>query len=67
VTRRSQWMQKQKFGVTCLDVLFVETAPGLMETCESVNPNLSVEMDDNSTGEESRHSRTDYNYPGMRV
>jgi hypothetical protein len=43
----------------------METAPGLMETCEDVNPNLSVETDDNSIGEESRRSRPDYNYPVM--
>jgi hypothetical protein len=30
-----------------------------------VNPNLSVETDDNSIGEESRRSRPDYNYPVM--
>jgi hypothetical protein len=25
VTRRSHWMEKHKFGVTCPDVLFVES------------------------------------------
>jgi hypothetical protein len=65
VTRRSQWMQKQMFCVTCPNALFVETAPGLMETCEGLNPNLSVETDDNSIGEESRRSWPDYNYPVM--
>jgi hypothetical protein len=29
-----------------------------------LNPNLSVEMKDNSIGEESRHSWPDYNRPG---
>jgi hypothetical protein len=28
VTRRSHWMQKHKFGVMCIGVLFMETAPG---------------------------------------
>jgi hypothetical protein len=36
-----------------------------METCEGLNPNLSMEMEDNSIGEESRHSRPDYNRPAM--
>jgi hypothetical protein len=30
-----------------------------------LNPDLSVEMKDNSIGEESRHSWPDYNYPGI--
>jgi hypothetical protein len=36
-----------------------------METCEGLNPNLSMEMEDNSIGEESRRSRPDYNRPAM--
>jgi hypothetical protein len=36
-----------------------------METREGLNPYLSVEMKDNSIGEESRRSRPDYNHPGM--
>jgi hypothetical protein len=28
VTHKSYWMQKHKFGVTCPNALFVETAPG---------------------------------------
>jgi hypothetical protein len=30
-----------------------------------LNPDLSVETNDNSIGEESQHSRPDYNRPGM--
>jgi hypothetical protein len=30
-----------------------------------LNPDLSVEMKDNSIAEESRRSRPDYNSPGM--
>jgi hypothetical protein len=30
-----------------------------------LNPDLSVEMKDNSIGEESRRSRPDYNHPEM--
>jgi hypothetical protein len=33
----------------------------LMETREGLSPDLSVEMEDNSIGKESRHSRPDYN------
>jgi hypothetical protein len=32
-----------------------------METCEGLNPDLSVEMEDNSIGKESQLSRPDYN------
>jgi hypothetical protein len=32
-----------------------------METHEGLNPDLSVETEDNSIGEESRRSRPDYN------
>jgi hypothetical protein len=35
----------------------------VMETREGLNPNLSVEMEDNSIGKESRCSRPDYNRP----
>jgi hypothetical protein len=34
-----------------------------METHEGLNPNLSVETEDNSIGKESRRSRPDYNRP----
>jgi hypothetical protein len=27
VTRRSKWMKKRKFGVTCLIALFLESVP----------------------------------------
>jgi hypothetical protein len=37
----------------------------VMETREGSNPNLSVETDDNSIGEESRCSWPNYNYPEM--
>jgi hypothetical protein len=37
-----------------------------METCEGLNPNLLVEMEDNSIGKESRRSRLDYNRPKTR-
>jgi hypothetical protein len=33
----------------------------LMETCEGLNPDLSVEIEDNSIGKESRCSWPDYN------
>jgi hypothetical protein len=36
-----------------------------METHEVFNPNLSVEMEDNSNGKESQHSRPNYNRPEM--
>jgi hypothetical protein len=32
-----------------------------METREGLNPDLSMEMEDSSIGEESRRSRPDYN------
>jgi hypothetical protein len=35
----------------------------LMETREGLNPDLSVETEDNSIGKESRRSRPDYNRP----
>jgi hypothetical protein len=35
----------------------------LMETLEGLNPDLLVEMEDNSIGEESRRLRPDYNHP----
>jgi hypothetical protein len=31
VTRRSDWMQKYKFGVTCPGALFVESVPVRIE------------------------------------
>jgi hypothetical protein len=34
-----------------------------METREDMNPDLSVEMEDNSIWKESRRSRPDYNHP----
>jgi hypothetical protein len=34
-----------------------------METREDMNPDLSVETEDNSIGKESRRSRPDYNHP----
>jgi hypothetical protein len=34
-----------------------------METREGLNPDLSVEMEDNSIGKESQLSRPDYNRP----
>jgi hypothetical protein len=37
----------------------------VMETHEGLNPDLSVEMEDNSIGKESHHSRPDYNQPEM--
>jgi hypothetical protein len=36
----------------------------MMETCESLIPDLSVEIEDNPTGVESRRSRPDYNRSG---
>jgi hypothetical protein len=36
-----------------------------MEIREGLNPDLSVEMEDNSIGKESRCSRPDYNRPEM--
>jgi hypothetical protein len=35
----------------------------MMETREDLNPNLSVETEDNSIGKESRRSWPDYNRP----
>jgi hypothetical protein len=37
----------------------------MMETREDLNPNLSVETEDNSIGKESRRSWPDYNRPEM--
>jgi hypothetical protein len=31
VTHRSKWKQKDKFGITCPDALFVEFVPVLIE------------------------------------
>jgi hypothetical protein len=36
-----------------------------METHEGLKPELSVEMEDNLIGKESRHSLPDYNRPEM--
>jgi hypothetical protein len=41
----------------------VGCAGHVMETREGLNPDLSVETEDNSIGEESQHSRADYNRP----
>jgi hypothetical protein len=35
----------------------------LKETCEGLNPNLSLQMEDNSIGKEIRRSWPDYNRP----
>jgi hypothetical protein len=37
----------------------------VMESRECLNPDLSVEMEDNSIGKESQHSWPDYNHPEM--
>jgi hypothetical protein len=37
----------------------------VMETHEGLKPELSVEMEDNLIGKESRHSLPDYNRPEM--
>jgi hypothetical protein len=34
-----------------------------METHDGLNPDLSVETEDNSIGEENRHSRPNYSHP----
>jgi hypothetical protein len=38
----------------------------MIETHEALNPNLSVETEDNSIGKESQCSRPDYNRPEMQ-